>query len=235
MLAILEQVKAQLGITGVSQDAALDLWRTGADAAIKAYCHRDLEQTTYPGCATGGEGDSGYYDGNGSQLLLLRQTPAIVTSMAVYVDATGRYDENPDGSFAAATLLTYGTDYTLRLDGCLPGTSTKCSYSGIVRRVGTTWPSTLVRTVGKLLGTERQGQGNIRIAYTAGFATIPGDLVVAVAQIVAAMRAWAEKGNQLQSETLGSYTYALAAQVLNTMPALGSTRQLLAKYRRVDL
>lgn len=234
MLATLEQVKNQLGITSVSQDAAIDLWRIGADAAIKAYTHRDLEQTTYPGCATGGEGDSGYYDGTGSLFLLLRQTP--VTSItALYVDATGRYDQNPDGAFASATLQTYGTDYDLRWDGCLPGTTTKCSHSGILRRFGAAWPASYVRRVGSLLPGMVSNGGSVKIAYVAGYSTIPGDLVIAVGQIVAVMRSQAKQGMPLTSESQGAYSYSLASQVLGTMPQLGTTRQLLAKYRRADL
>lgn len=234
MLATLDQVKAQLGITSVAQDAALSLWNAGADAAVKGYTHRDLEQTTYPGCAVGGDGDSGYYDGNGSLFLILRQWP--VTSVtSVYVDATGRYGENPDGAFASDTLLTYGTDYDLRLDGCLPGTTTKCSNSGILRRIGFPWPSSWVKRYGQILPRQIQGNGNIRVNYVAGYPTIPVDLIIAVAQIVAVMRSSAKQGLLLQSETQGAYSYALAQQVLNSMPALGTTRQLLAKYRRVDL
>lgn len=234
MLATLDQVKAQLGITSVAQDAALSLWLAGADAAIKGYTHRDLEQTTYPGCAVGGDGDSGYYDGNGSLFLILRQWP--VTSVtSVYVDATGRYGENPDGAFDSTTLLTYGTDYDLRLDGCLPGTTTKCSNSGILRRIGFPWPSSWVKRYGQILPRQIQGNGNCKISYVAGFLTIPADLIVAVGQIVAVMRTMAKKGVMLQSETQGAYSYALATQVLNTMPQLGTTRANLLRYRRVDI
>ncbi len=49
----------------------------GADAAIKSWCKRDLEWTSYPGCAINGKGDSGFYSGLNSQSIAVRQYPLL--------------------------------------------------------------------------------------------------------------------------------------------------------------
>jgi hypothetical protein len=235
----LTAVKTLLSIdsTDTSQDAMLDLLIGYADGAVKSFCLRDFEQTTYPGAAENGTGDSGYYDGDNQRRILLRQRPVITTGLTVYLDMEGRFDENPDGSFVSATQLVYGTDYTLRLDGCLPMTTTKCSYSGILERVRGIWPAVRRWTAGNITPRIVDEPGSIRVAYTGGWpdGTVPMDVQGAVVQLVAQMRKNIPAGGQLQGEGLGAYNYSFASVILNTLPELGTVRSALGRYRETRL
>lgn len=234
----LDYFKDFLGIaaTNVTQDARLQIYLDQSWAATINEIGRDIVQTTYPAAPDVGKGDSGYYSGTGTRFLRLRQRPAIETSFACYVDQTGRWGENPDGSFASATLLTYGTDYGLVLDGCLPGTSTKCSYAGILQRFGTAWPASRLYEPGQVTTQRIAGAGNIKVAYTAGWPTIPYDLRSAVCQIAAYVRRNADKGGAMTSESLGGYSYSMAGAVAaGAVPEMGSIRQVLAKYKELAI
>lgn len=234
----LDYFKAFIGIaaSNTAGDATLQIYLDNAWAAFIKAVGRDIVQTTYPAAPDVGTGDSGFYSGNGTRTLLLRQRPAIVSGLTVYLDGSGRFGANPDGAFASTTQLVYGRDYILRLDGCLPGTSTQCSYSGILERVGTTWPGRSAYSVGDVTLQPTPGQGNIKIVYTAGWPTIPHDIRQAVCQIAAYIRRNADKGGSMTSESLGGYSYSLAQQATSgTVPELGSLRSVVAAYKEVRL
>ena len=121
----LDEFKSFIGMpsTVTAQDGSLQRYLNGAWGCFIREVGRDIDQTTYPAAPIVGNGDSGLYSGNGMKTLRLRQRPVIANGMQVWVDPTGYWAENPDGSFATATLLVYGTDYALPVDGCLPGRS----------------------------------------------------------------------------------------------------------------
>lgn len=216
-----------LGTLSAAQEAQLTALANAADAAIKRYIGYDIEETTYPGAATNGKGDSGYYSGDGTRFLIARQVP-VQSITSIYEDPSGRFGENPDGSFAAATLLVEGTDYVLHTDGCLPGSSTVCSYTGIIERIGGVWPGLWVRTVGEIVPHHRSHRGNIKIAYVGGYDTVPADIEAAANQLVAWMRTTAERGMAVASENLGAYSYTLASQGLKQ---IGGIEDILNRYR----
>ena len=222
-------IKSFLGITSTSEDALIAILNTQAEYAFKAEVGRDIEQTSYPGAATGGKGDSGLYSGLGQRILNLRQYPVIRSGLTVYLDQTGRFDTNPDGSFATATLLVEGTDYVLRVDGCLPGTTTKCSYSGQLERVSGTWPAHAMRRIGELTAREIDGGGNIKVAYTAGYPTVPADIQGAICQMVGWMRRNGEFGGvQMSSQSMGGYSYSLGQLATSQV---GTAAAVIAKYK----
>lgn len=234
----LDYWKESLGISAsnTAQDARLQIY---LDQSSRAFCQevgRDIVQTTYPSAPEFGVGDSGYYSGNGTRYLRLRQYPAIATSIAVYVDNSGRFGANPDGAFAASTLLVYGTDYVLQFDGCLPGTSTLCSSRGILERVGGYWSNRSAYVPGQISGQSIDGMGNIKVAYTAGFPTVPHDVRLAICSIAAYVRRNADKGGAITSESLGGYSYSLASAAAGgAFPELGSARATVVKYREVAI
>lgn len=235
----LDYFKYFLGMaaSNTSQDSQLQIYLDQASRAFLSEIGRDIVQTNYPAAAEDGQGDSGYYSGNGTSKLRLRQYPVIVSGLTVYVDNSGRFGANPDGAFdATSTLLTYGTDYVLQLDGCLPGTSTKCSYSGILERVGTTWPRRVIYSPGQISLQPIDGLGNIKVIYTAGFPTVPNDIRMAVVTIAAYIRRNADKGGPVSSESLGGYSYSLAqGAVTSTLPELGSVRQAVNRWREISI
>ncbi len=234
-LVAIDKVKAFLGITDAAEDGQLAIWIAQADAEIKDYCGRDIEQTTYPGAAGNGRGDSGFYSGDDSPFLRLRQTP--VTSItSLYVDNTGRFGQNPDGNFPTSALLVYGTDYALHWDGCLPGSSTPCSYSGLLERIPGVWTGSIRRRVGEINARYVPAIGNIKIAYVAGYNAVPPAVEAAACKLVALIRRTAPYGGQnVQSETLGAHSISLSAPTAGSWPELASIRSDLARYKRVDV
>lgn len=172
---------------------------------------------------------------------------------------------DPAGPFAASALLRAGMDYSLRRDqpdgssksgmlirlgstfgylgmsgswgGCgnyWSGLQSRCSLSGPLPPLWPPYP-----------------HGSIQVQYAAGLGfgapvggvlpadtTLPADLTLATAALTAWMLRAAETGlMQVQSESFGGYSVSVASAVdaLKTASELGSTRQILARYRRVAL
>ena len=228
-LATLAALRTALGIgpTDVSQDIRLQQFLDAAEAAVKEYCGRDFESTSYPGAASRGRGDSGYYDGSGRPELLLRQTPVTAVS-AVYLDGGGYYGQAA-GAFAASTLLTAGTDYIVKYDGSLGGSP--ASNTGILLRLGGGWDEDTSGSVWP------RGMGNIKVAYTAGYAagSVPADLQSAVVQLACHLHFTGRTGgNPVQSESLGEYSVVIAQRMMSKAELM-SVRQLLTRYRRTVL
>jgi hypothetical protein len=224
-LTDLATVKAFLGIAAdvTDHDAQLGQLISGADQAIKRWCRRDLEQATY----------TEYYSGLGERDLVLRQWP--VTSVSdVRLDQAGFFGTRA-GSFPESSALTLGTHYVLVFD------EGSTSNRGLLRRVGGIssgfggfWPIEYYRgsLAARRMPVWPQGDGNIKVTYTAGYATVPADLTLAANELVAWLRMTSKRGGMpLQSESLADYSYTLAA--LQGRPELGSVRQLLAPYREL--
>lgn len=235
MAVSLDYFKDYLGIApnNTAQDSRLQIYLDAAWAAFVNETGRDIDQKTYPTAPTIGRGDDGYYSGRGTENLFLRQRPVILSGLAVYLDNSGRFGQNPDGSFdSTVTVLTRGTDYVLLTDGCLPGTSTKCSYKGVIQRIGTVWPNRVRYTPGQVTTTTAAAQGNVKVVYTAGWPITPYDVRAAVCQIAAWVRKNADKGGMVTSESLGSYSYSLAASASSqSFPEAASIRATINNYK----
>ena len=93
--------------------------------------------------------------------------------------------------------------------------------------------------VGKLaassLATWERGQGNIRVAYSAGWLTVPDDLQFACNMLAANMIRMQPKGTDLASESLGSYSYSVLQKSLSVPVPGGSLGDILAYYREVSI
>ena len=221
-------VKTLLGISGTGEDAKLTLMADYVDRAIKNYVGYDIETATYPDDGpTNGLGDTGYYSGHGTRLLLLRQRPVWNDSnLAIYQDQTGYFGANSDGAFASATLLTKGTDYVVRWDSY--DGSTKVSRSGIVERLGGAWPALPVYQRGHLMLNQQEHRGNIYVTYKAGYSTVPTDITMAAGFWVSHVRRTMPQGGNIQSEGVGAYHYAMQP-LMGGMP--DEVKVLLSKYR----
>jgi hypothetical protein len=232
------EVKVFLGITSSTEDVRLQALCQAVDASIKRYLSRDIERGTYtPGGTSSpvenGTGDSGYYSGDNSRFLILRQRP-LVTVTSIYSDTTGRFGDNPDGAFASDTLLVAGTDYVVRWDGLLPGSSTRCSYAGIVERINGVWPAAWRYSAGTINPSLGDHQGNIKITYTAGYTTVPPDIKYAASLLVARMRRTAIYGTgHLEMERYEDYMYKLAPVATAMLSQIGELNQLLSRHREI--
>lgn len=160
--------------------------------------------------------------------------------------------------FAAAfnqqTLLTLGQDYALNLEGSYNG----MAGAGLLRYLAVTaagygwwggagtgmgYGRSTLTPVGNRNPGWPMGQGNIQVAYTAGWdpnTNMPADLKQACVQLTQFMALVTPQGGQtVTNESLGKYSYGLgsvnmataAGNALAAAGELGTTRQLLTRYR----
>lgn len=230
----IDYLKTYLGIaaTNTAGDGQLQIFLDFASADVVGYCGQDFVQRTYPGAGEDGKGDSGLYCGDSSRHLILRQGPiASITSLAL--DPTGEFDTHPDGSFASATLLTEGTDFVVHWDGCFPSSTTKCSRSRIVERIGTWWPGNAAYRPGSLTAQPIAARGNIKVAYVGGYPVVPTKIKNAICKLAAFNRKNFDLSGQVSSESLGGYSYSLQGPMAGQYPELGSIRELLSGFCEV--
>jgi hypothetical protein len=216
-------------VTG--QQAYLQTLLAAADQAIKSYCKRDLEYTSY----------TEYHSGNDWPDLILKQRPIKQGDVAgVWVDPNGYAGQGTNNPFGPGTLLTLGTNYYLELDSTLNGVPS--SARGMLKLIsgGNGWPWYGFYPVGagwgKLSGSKLpgwpRGDGNIKVQYSAGYQVIPSDLSLACAEIVAYMVRTVPLGSALSSENLGAYSYSVVSQTCaGTIPELGTSGMILRSYR----
>lgn len=227
MITSLDSAKRFIGISGTADDARLNWLVQYADTAIKEFIGRDIESASY----------TEYYSGTGTRFLPLRQRP--ITAVAnVWVDSTGRFGDNPDGSFAAVTVLVFGTDYGFQRDE-----ADGSGRSGILVRYGTVWPEVgyqdsarwITMQTGQLTRDGTQQTGNIKVSYTAGYAMgcPPRDLEMAANMWISAARRSAPYGAAMDEEHMGQYGYKLAMHQVGIGPEVGTIRQILSRYREV--
>lgn len=212
-------VKTYLGISGSGEDSFLTVALASAEAAIKSYTRRCIEQTTY----------TEYHHGNGLRVLYLRNTP-VQSITSVSVDSVGYFGQGDSTPFGSDTLLTAGTDYALAIEGSQSAPT--YSLSGALHRVGGVWPSSLQQR--GLVNVHETPAGNVKVVCVAGWATVPADIKQAIYQYVAQIRVGRDTGGAMQSESFDYYSYTRVNPDAEAR-ALGSLKSLLAPYRRLVL
>ena len=165
-------IKTLLGVSDTSLDAVIDVLIPQADAIIKGYLGREIEQATY----------TEYYSGSGDQVIVLNQTP-VQSITSVNEDRDGFYGDGTD-AFPASSLLVQGADYVLRKDDA---TNTEVSKSGILYRINKVWPRPHSGIRGQLASAPGLGLGNIKVVYVAGWATVPADITFAANKLITSM------------------------------------------------
>ncbi len=210
-------LKTLLGISDASMDEVIDLLILQADAIIKGYLGREIEQATY----------TEYYSGSGDQVIILNQTP-VRSITSVNEDRDGYYGDGTD-AFPASTLLVEGTDYVLRKNDA---TATEVSKSGILYRIGKVWPRPYSRLSGQLVNSPGLGMGNIKVVYTAGWEAVPADIQFAANKLVTSMLQSKEMAGRLNSESIEDYSYTLSGAE-DESRMLDSVRSSLARYKKV--
>ncbi len=165
----------------------------------------------------------------------------LVATPAVWFDPNGYYGST-QGGFGDGTQLAYGAAYAPVFD------SQGKSNRGLLRRIGGSsglgagsgaglgWFGYGIETLGrgKLAGSRPpvwpRGQGNLKVAYTAGYYPIPNDLVYAATMLVIQMVRILPSGANLSSESLGAYGYSV---MMSPDPEMGDMRRVLASYREL--
>lgn len=210
-------IKTLLGISDTSLDDVIDLLIPQADAIIKGYLKREIEEATY----------TEYYSGTGDQTLILKQTP-VQSITSVNEDRDGFYGDGTD-AFPASTLLVEGTDYVLRKDDA---SATEVSKSGILYRINSAWPRPYSRKRGQIASSPGIAMGNIKVVYVAGWETVPADITFAANKLVTSMLQSLDAGGRLESESIEDYSYTLAG-VEDESKMLDSVKGSLARYKKV--
>lgn len=138
-----------------------------------------------------------YYNGNGKALLNLKHRPVFTTPALQVSSSLSGFFGSPSGSFDSDTLLTYGTDYCLKIDQD-DGTS-RC---GTLIKIRGYWPTQGRRDVGLLSPYVAPGQGSVKIVYTAGWTidTLPSMIRQACDLLVARLANIWPVGMELNSE-----------------------------------
>lgn len=223
-LVTLATLKTLLEIpdSDTSRDELLDLLGDQVSGAVEEYCGRQFGSNTY----------TEFLSGDNSPILVLRQRP-VVSITGVWVDDAGYWGQ---GVAPFATPLD-ATAYALEKDQ--PDGSSRC---GLVRRVGDVWPRPAVREPGNLTGRTPggvQGEvGNVKVTYTAGYASIPSPVQLAVALGVSRIMRTVKSGGLVASENTPGYSYTLFTG--NQKPDGNSSLppealSLLARYRNLPV
>lgn len=215
-LTTLPKLKLHLGIAHAREDNKLAQILAGVEEAVIGHCGRRFESASY----------TEYLDGTGRPLLRLKNRP-VTAITSVHVDAAGYYGHGSD-SFGSTTEWVLGINYAPKSlaaseeNAGLLLAITNSSFAG----PASLWPL---------------GAGNVKVVYTAGYATIPRDLELAVQLLCGVVRKSAEKGvgGPLASERFGQYAYSLLAgqgSGASGVPgAVVESRTLLGRYCEVAL
>jgi hypothetical protein len=190
--------------------------------------------TPNPGSPTASASFTGCSGGTGTL-----KTGYTVSTPAVWIDPNA-YGGQASGAFPDTLLLAPGSQFMVPTDG----RSMTRSEEATLLRVGGqgaafvgSYPETLYR--GKLGGQHLPewplGNGNIKVAYTAGYYPIPDELSYATAMLVAQMVRIMPSGTDLSSESLGAYSYSVLQANADMGPELGSIRRVLASFRDIVL
>lgn len=210
-------VKTLWGISDTSQDAVIDLLIAQCSARIVLWVGHILEAATL----------TEYYQGTGTRDLVLRNWP-VNSVTSVYEDMGGEWGQSAN-PFAAATLLTAGVDFALRLDG-----SNGVAQSGILRKINGVWQKPNAFQPGLISAQPAETSGTIKVVYNAGYATIPPDLQQACLMLMACVKRILRIGAPLTSEGWEDYNYAVqqaAAEAVGGLPP--DTLGVLSRYRNV--
>ena len=215
------ELKVLLGLDpgNTAQDAKLLLLNTVAGEWLGEWLNRpgfDLKSRTE------------YYDGTGTQKLLLRSRPVYTSpAVKVYEDDQGFWGA-ASGSFDATTTeLTYGTDFALMLD---PGEEGR-SRSGILVRMNGYWERPSVRQRGYLSPFIGEGFGNVKVVYTAGYTvdTLPAQLRMAANLLIARLNYVWPLGVELGSESYEERSISIITSEKSKLFAL--VRPMLFGFR----
>lgn len=202
VLTTLAAFKAHLKVSGTAEDALLEQLLLELDEVVASVTGRERVPGRHPFESVAA---TEYYDGSGRLSLVLRRRPVTAVA-AVKVDQSGYYGQGPN-AFPAGSARTLGEHYAVpRLDATEQNGALIESLCGV-------WP---------------EGQGNVLVTYTAGYATIPADLSMAVHLLGNEVYRGLEKGGILAGETFGKYAYRLLGEAENTH--ILAANSILARY-----
>ena len=197
------EYKAYAGISGTGDDTAIGVYVNIANAWIARMCGRTFESATY----------TEYYDGDGTDTLVLKNTP--ITSI------TSIKFRNADDTLDTALSSTlYRVDLA----------------TGVIKLLGSTRVWGYDDTSSGLPATElvyssrfTEGHQNWQVVYVGGYATIPDDLKYAAYLTVDLLFNNRGQAGMFNAESIGQYSYQRASRdqgLASIMAVLGGFRRL---------
>lgn len=187
----LRELKAVLDIhpQDSSEDKKLNFFNEWASAWLEETIGRQLTLKSR----------TEYYNGTGTQKLVLRHRPVFTTpTIQVFVDEAGFFGSASGAFDAGTTAFTYGTDFCLQIDQ-----DDGSSRSGVLVRINNLWPKPSVRQRGLLSPFIGEGFGTIKVVYSAGYTvdTLPAQLRLACNLLVARLRYIFPLGMEINSDS----------------------------------
>ncbi len=161
-LVALADLKTFLGVTTTPLDVKLAAVKADIEAAVKNFCGRDLLVPSTP--------YTEYYDGDGSQQLIVNQRP-VISVASIYVDPSCLFE-----SGSLVPNLNSGSPAELI-------SSQRKLNSGIIELFSYAF---------------YRGRRSVKITYSAGYSTVPSDLQRAVKLITA--KAWKMQDLQMTGQ-----------------------------------
>ncbi len=223
LLTDLAQVKAELGI---------DPAQTGRDKLLNFFIETASSWIQDTGLLGGRplelKSRSEYYNGTGTQKILLRARPVFQSPLPrVFVDQGGNYGATSGAFTQQDSELTYGSTFGIVWDR-EDGTQSK---SGILYRINAYWPKPNVRQWGLLSPFIGDSFGNVKVIYTGGYTvdTLPAVIREAANFIVAQLDYLWPLGVQLASESYEERSISLVN--FRKERILAQARSILSSFR----
>lgn len=164
-----------------------------------------------------------------NQLALTSGSASLIFGLAVWVDGAG-FSGTGAGAFGSTTRQYEGQDWVLARD--LPGAGGGGSGTGFVEKINGVWIGQYRRDVGALSSYLGDGQGNIKVTYTAGLTSLPDDLKLAATQLAGKVH---EEGIRRGLPPTSDAARDYAGQRLESTddPEVATIRSVLTAYRRL--
>jgi hypothetical protein len=147
-------LRARLKITSTDSDEVLQGILDASERAAVVYLGYDPQSVA----------STVYLDGNGTEFLVLprKPVPSAASITSVWLDAGGYYGTVTDSFHATETLLTSGEDYYYQAN----------SQAGILVRMGTFWPVSRRRPLGRLGWESAPLLGSVKVTFTSGLTAV---------------------------------------------------------------
>jgi hypothetical protein len=203
----IQNIKTFLEIVSTEHDTKLGVCLNAASALVETYCDRKFSEASYTPAATP---DDSLIDGKGLPFVYTPQWPIITVTALKWVN------EGNNGDIQSFGATQYAVHKALGKITLLPSATLTTIQSSMTAQP--VWP---------------EGTQNIAVSYSAGFATLPNDLVQAIV-IVAAHLHLLGNTRRLGAKSItmaggggsGSTSFAI-----NDIPA--EARSILDRYRAV--
>lgn len=196
-----------------SQDWLLCHFNNWTTDILETLLNRDFTQKTR----------TWYYQGTGTQKLILIHRPVQPSSLEVTISDVGYFGF---GDFSGGTSLVLGVDYTIK-----PDRDDGWSNEAILYRINDTWPKPCYRQAGLLSPFVGPDLGSVQVVYTAGYTidTLPQQLKMAAEMLVTKMSYYFPLGLEVTGESYIDRSISLSPEQRDYL--MGAIKHFIWAYR----